>query len=52
MRIGDCRLEKLRGMDVAKGVGGEVADPAHGPVNVLQAAMGIVCGREAEGLAE
>ena len=33
--------EELRGVEVAEGVGGEVAEAAHGPVNVLQATFGV-----------
>ena len=41
-------VEELGGVDVAEGVGGEVAEPAHGPVDVLEAAFGVVFGAEAE----
>ena len=37
-----CGLPKLGGGQVAERVGGEVAEAAEGPVNVLQAPAGIV----------
>ena len=41
-------LEELGGVDVSEGVGGEVAEAAHGPVDVLEATFTIVFRREAE----
>ena len=45
-------VEELGGVDVAEGVGGEVAESAHGPMDVLEAAFGIGLGAEAEELFE
>lgn len=45
-------FEELGGVDVAEGVGGEVAEAAHGPVDVLQAAFGVGFWTEAEELFE
>jgi hypothetical protein len=44
-------LEELGGVEVAERVGGEVADRAVGPVDVLEAAAGVVGRGEAEVLA-
>ena len=41
-------VEELGGVDVAEGVGREVAEAAHGPMDVLEAAFGVVFGFEAE----
>ena len=38
----------MGGVEVAEGVGGEVAEATHGPVDVLEAAVGVVGDREAE----
>ena len=38
----------MGGVDVPEGVGGEVAEAAHGPVDVLKAAFGVVFGTEAK----
>ena len=35
-------LEKLRGIQVSEGVGGEVPEAAHAPVDVLQASLSVV----------
>jgi len=41
-------FEELGGVDIAKGVGGKVAEAAHGPMDVLEAAFAVVCGAEVE----
>ena len=42
------RFEKLGGVDVAEGVGREVAQAAHRPVDVLETAIGVVFRAEPE----
>lgn len=41
-------VEELGGIDISEGVGREVAEAAHGPMDVLKAAFGIGLGAEAE----
>src|SRR5438876_12035392 len=40
--VGAGGLEELGGVEVAERIGGEVADGAAGPVDVLEAAAGVV----------
>src|SRR5262245_12989001 len=45
-------FHKLGGVEIAKGIRGEVADASHAPVNVLKASHGIGGRRETEALRE